>query len=216
MSAASGSDGVKKSFDLNLISDADLKREADKIRKAKSLAKDRDGLPKEGSSTSVAPTSSKDRQRERELTKRERELKKRQRKIDKKLKELDTKVQKITDQAGDFLSNPQSAVQNQILSLAKKAGPAGIAVGLSQQLIQEILKEFEPGGVFDTRIKEQSDVKTIAQLDYLLDIQNGTVIFSEQAFLTNEPPIISNTDKLVAGQMRFYQFNSGDYTGIVD
>ena len=37
-------EGIKKGIDLNLISDEDLRREADKLRQAKALANERDQL----------------------------------------------------------------------------------------------------------------------------------------------------------------------------
>lgn len=219
MSADSGNDGVRKPIDLNLISDEDLKREANKIREAKKLAKERDSISPSSTSTSSPASSKTDsdtKKRERELKKREAELKKRQREIDKKIKKLEDKIQNITDRGGEFFENPQGAIQNEFLNLMTKAGPAGVIAALGPQIIEAILAEFEDGGVFDTRVKELNEAKTVGSLDYLLQIQNGTVLFTDQAFLTDEPPSVINTEKLVAGQMRFYQFNSGEYTGIID
>lgn len=211
MSAEGGNAGVKKPIDLRLISDADLKREADKIREAKKLARERDTLTK-SSQASTTPTGSS--KANAETKKLQRELSKKIKDIEKKQKELDKKVQNIVEKGGDFINNPKGSVQAEIFSLAAKAGPLGLVVAMGPQLIDKILDEFGPGGVFDVRIKEQNEVKTIGSLDYLLDIQNGTVLFSESAFLTDEPPSVVRTDKLVAGQMRFYQFNAGDYVGI--
>lgn len=242
MSAESGNPGIKKSIDLNLISDEDLKREADKIRQAKNLAKERDTLSKTplgpgigsspdrlGGALPKAVQRGQDRksaitanrtenafqQAVRKQKEAEAELKRVTKEIEKKQKVLDDKLQGIVDRGGNLLDNPQAAIQNELMTLITKAGPAGIVVALIPQIIDEILQEFGPGGVFDTRIKELNEVKTIGSLDYLLDIQNGTVLFTESAYLSNEPPSISNTDKLVAGQLRYYMFNSGDYTGLV-
>ena len=242
MSAESGDPGVKKPFDLRLISDADLKREADKIRKAKALAEERDQLsrtplgpaagtspdrlravPKavqRGQDRKSAITANRTENKFQEAVRKQKEaeiaLKKAQRDLEKKQKQLDQKVQGFIDRGGNFFENPESAIQNEILQLATKAGPAGLAITLLPQIIQQILLEFEDGGVFDTRIKEQSEVRTIGSLDYLIDIQNGTVLFTESAYLDNEPPGVTNTDRLVAGQMRFYLFNADNYTGIID
>lgn len=240
MSSTSGDPGINKPIDLRLISDADLKREADKIRKAKQLAKERDTLSKTplGSAVGVSPdrltalpksvqrgqdrksavTANRTENKFQEALRKQKELEKKLQKtikdFEKKSKELDTKIQGIVDRGGNFLDDPANAVQNEIFSLASKAGPAGLVIAMIPQIIAAVEAEFDDGGVFDTRIKEQNEVKTIGPLDYLIDIQNGTVLFSEQAYLTDEPPSVTNTDKLVAGQMRYYQFNSGDYTGI--
>lgn len=240
MSAESGDPGIKKPIDLRLISDADLKREAEKLRKAKVLAKERDTLSKTplGAAVGVSPdtltalpkavrrgqdrksavTANRTENKFQEAVRKQKEteaaLKKALKGIEKKQKELDSKVQSIVDKGGNFIDNPANAVQNEVLQLALKAGPAGLALTMIPQIINAVLEEFEDGGVFDTRIKEQNEVKTIGSLDYLLDIQNGTVLFSESGRLSDEPPTVTNTERLVAGQMRFYQFNLGDYTGI--
>lgn len=233
-------DGIKKGIDLNLISDEDLRREADKIRQAKALANERDQLsrtplgPGVGSSPDRLAALPKSMQRGqdrqsaitanrtenafqesvRKQKESEKEVEKALKEIDKKTKELDTKVNDIVKRGGDFVTDPQNAVQTEIINLLNKAGPAGFVLALVPELINLILKEFEAGGVFDTRIKEQSAVKQIGSLDYLLEIQNGTVLFTESAHLSNEPPSVVNTDRLVAGQMRFYQFHAGEYTGL--
>lgn len=233
-------EGIKKGIDLNLISDEDLRREAKKIREAKALANERDqlsrtplgpgigsspdrltALPKavqRGQDRISAITANRTENAFQEAQKKqkaaEKELDQVLKEIKKQQKDLDDKIQGIVKRGGDFITDPQNAIQNEILNLIGKAGPAGFAISLVPELINLILKEFEAGGVFDTRIKEQSAVKQIGSLDYLLEIQNGTVLFTESAHLSNEPPSVVNTDRLVAGQMRFYQFNAGEYTGL--
>ena len=233
--------GVQGDIPLNLISDADLKREAEKIRKAKKLKSEAEklspiGTPQAPVGPAVPKAGAKGQTRKGAITanrtenafqeqvrkakelavknkKLQKALEKKVKEIEKKQKEFETKVQGIVDQGGDLLKNPEAAIQNGILNLAAKAGPAGLVVALVPQIIDAVLDEFEDGGVFDTRVREIEEAGVLGPVEYLIDINAGTVLFAQSGYLTDEPPTIVNTERLVAGQMRFFQFSSGDYTG---
>lgn len=233
--------GVQGDVPLNLISDADLKREADKIRQAKKLKTEADklgpigtpqapggpALPKggaKGQTRKGAITANrtenafqelqrKVKKAETDAAKAKKAAEKAKKDSDKKIKELDNKMQGIIDQGGDLLQNPEAAIQNGILNLAAKAGPAGLALALVPQIIDAVLDEFDDGGVFDTRVKEIEQASVLGPIEYLVDINSGVVLFAQSGYLSDEPPTVVNTDRLVAGQMRYFLFNSGDYTG---
>ena len=233
--------GVQGDVPLNLISDADLKREADKIRQAKKLKTEADklgpiGTPLAPAGPAVPKAGAKGQTRKGAITANRtentfQELQKKVKKAekdaadakkiaekakkdsDKKIKELDGKLQNIVDQGGDLLKNPEAAIQQGVLSVAAKAGPAGLAVALVPQMIDAVLEEFEDGGVFDTRVKEIEEASVLGPIEYLVDINSGIVLFAQSGYLSDEPPTVVNTDRLVAGQMRYFLFNSGDYTG---
>lgn len=237
----SSNPGVQGDIPLNLISDADLKREANKIREAKKLQKEAiklspigtpqapggPALPKggaKGQTRKGAITANRTENAFQDLQRRLKEVEKkakitetRDEKIEKisekKFKQLDNKVNNIIDQGGDLFKNPETAIQNGILSLAAKAGPAGLALALVPQIIDAVLDEFEDGGVFDTRVKEIEEASVLGPIEYLVDINAGLVVFAPSGYLSDEPPTVVNTERLVAGQMRYFQFSSGDYTG---
>ena len=233
--------GVQGDVPLNLISDADLKREADKIRQAKKLKAESDKLgpigtplapggpavPKAGAKgqtrkgaitanrtqNAFQELQNKVKKAEKDAADAKKAAEKAKKDSDKKIKELDSKLQNVVDQGGDLLKNPEAAIQSGILNLASKAGPAGLAIALVPQIIDAVLDEFEDGGVFDTRVKEIEEASVLGPIEYLVDINSGLVLFAQSGYLSNEPPTIVNTDRLVAGQMRYFLFNSGDYTG---
>jgi len=233
--------GVQGDVPLNLISDADLRREADKIREAKKLKKEAEklspigtpeapggpALPKGGAKgqtrkgaitanrtqNAFQELQNKVKKAEKDASDAKKAAEKTKKESDKKIKELDSKLQNVVDQGGDLLKNPEAAIQSGILNLASKAGPAGLVVALVPQIIDAVLNEFEDGGAFDTRVKEIQEVSVLGPIDYLIDINSGVVLFAQSGYLSDEPPTVVNTDRLVAGQMRYLQFNSGDYTG---
>jgi len=238
------SNGVKGDIPLNLISDADLKREADKIRQAKKLQAEAsklgpigtplppggEALPKgqdKGQTRKGAVTANrtenafqeqvrKAKEEAAKAKKVEKELEKKLKLLEKKQKEFETKIKILIDSGGEILQNPEAAIQNNILALAQKFGPAGIAITLVPQIVDALLAEFEDGGIFDTRVKEIQQVGSMAAVKYLADIEAGVVLFNQSGYLTDEPPGINNTEKLVAGQQRYFLLNTGGYVGFTN
>lgn len=235
------SDGIRKEIPLNLISDADLKREADKIRQAKKLKNEATKLgpigtplPPGGQALPKGATGPLDRKRaiaggrtqnafkelqakikkqEKEIADAKKAAEKAKKENEKNIQELKSEIKGLIDTGGDILQNPEAAIQNNILALAQKAGPAGIAIAIIPQVIDAVLSQFEDGGVFDTRVKEIQQVGSLASVEYLADIQAGVVLFNQSGYLTDEPAGITSTEKLVAGQQRYFLLNTGSYTG---
>lgn len=233
--------GVKGDIPLNLISDADLKREANKIRQAKKLKSEADkltpiGTPGAGPGEVLPKGAAKGQTRKGAITanrtenafqeqirkqkeantkakKLEKELEKKIKEIEKQQKKFKKEINDLIDTGGNVLRNPEGVINDQITALASKFGPAGIAIAIIPQVIDAVLGEFEDGGIFDTRVKEIQQVASLAAVEYLADINAGVVLFNQSGYLTDEPAGITSTEKLVAGQQRYFLLNAGSYTG---
>ncbi len=138
---------------------------------------------------------------------------KKQKELEKKQRDQDAKIKKTLGDVGSFASGPKAFIEgtlSEILQTSRAIPILGAAVGLGAAIFKLIEKEFGDGGIFDLRKKVKDAVKSIISLKNIIDIDNGTVIFTADTRLNTLPPQISNTEFQRDGHVRYNQINLGN------
>jgi len=132
-----------------------------------------------------------------------------------KMDDMEAKINKFAGIAG----NPMGAITSQLMKnrgllMLGKIGAIMLATKMVYDVILSQIKAlFEPGAIFDVRKKVLEAVKTIPELEYLLNIRKGTVFFTANTSISQLPADRGNTDRLVDGEMRFRHLYLGDSIG---
>ena len=132
-----------------------------------------------------------------------------------KMDALENQIGKI----GSIAANPMGAITGQLMKnrgllMLGKIGAIMMATKMVYDMILSQIKSlFEPGAIFDVRKKVLESVKTIPELEYLINIRKGTVFFTANTSISQLSADRGNTDRLADGEMRFRHLYLGDTIG---
>ena len=138
-------------------------------------------------------------------------------KLENKLDKMEDSINKFSDMA----SNPMAFILNifkksaGLKTIMKMAGVI-FATKIAYESVMGFVRTFfSPGSVFDIRKKVLEAVKSIPELKYLIDINNGSVFFTADTRLSQTAPTTSNMESMRNSHMRFNYFYLGDTIGSI-
>ena len=208
---------VEEEFNITLIDPTKLDEEE---RKAQGLSKiDKQiqqgmlGLEKQGGLGKLAGQPNRMKQGAIKADKENADLRDTLDKAMEKMDELESKIGQI----GSIAANPMGAITGQLmknrgLMMLGKIGAIMMATKMVYDIILSQIKSlFEPGAIFDVRKKVLESVKTIPELEYLINIRKGTVFFTHNTSISqlSADHYQSNAD----GEMRSRHLYLGDTIG---
>lgn len=232
---------INEEIDLRIINEDILQRETEKVKRMKKVVRDvrviqneikrskmpidfgdvssRRTLPKGfelkiprgeylfggGLATGVSP-----------LTKFQQEQKQRNPRIDKGSRHNPFgQVKNITREGISLIQNPKAWIAGQLPVILKIAGPVAVAAfafQVAQQVFKIYMDAYGKGGILDVRKLIPDAVREISQLDTIVRINSGYVLFTSDAGqkLRQTAPEFSNTRTLREGHRRFQQLHLGE------
>jgi len=111
-------------------------------------------------------------------------------------------------------ANPFGFAKGKLLGMVGKAGIYGfIALAVYRvvdQLWKEYLKTFKPGGANDVRKMMEDRDKEMIELDDIIQRNAGRVYFTADVDLRQGAPMMSNTERLRDGVMRYQALHLGE------
>lgn len=111
-------------------------------------------------------------------------------------------------------SNPFGVAKGKILGMVGKAGIYGfialMVYRVAEQLWQEYMKTFKPGGANDIRKLMEDRDKEMAELNDIIKRNAGIVFFTADVNLGQGAPQMSNTERLRDGVMRYNALHLGE------
>ena len=210
---------VEEEFNITLIDPTKLDEEERKAQRLSKIDKQIQqgmlGLEKQGGLGKLAGQPNRMKQGAIKADKENADLRDTLDKAMEKMDELESKIGRI----GSIAANPMGAITGQLmknrgLMMLGKIGAIMMATKMVYDIILSQIKSlFEPGAIFDVRKKVLESVKTIPELEYLLNIRKGTVFFSANTSISQLPADRGNTDRLRDGEMRFTHLYLGDTIG---
>lgn len=231
---------ISEEIDLRIIDPEALEREARKIRKAENLANKARVLNRQltNSRSPINIISSGGRTLPRDfssrvprgeylfggglatgvspLTKFQQEQRQRNPRIEKESRHNPfAQVKNITREGFSLVQNPIGWIAGKLPQILKIAGPVAVAA-FALQVAQEVFKIYRDaygrGGILDVRKLVPDAVREISQLDTIIRINSGYVLFTSDAGqkLRQTAPEFSNTRTLREGHRRFQQIHLGE------
>lgn len=176
---------------------------------------DREALPKgffqgtpqtrEGA-ISGARTDNAFREQQRKQKALEDEIKK----LKKQQHDLETKLIGNIQTVGNAISNPIGTVFGSLMQKLGKFGVIGAVIAGSAGVIyEEILKQFERGGVFSTRLKFPQQALTLNNIEDDNAYRSGTKYITDDLRVVQKAPNNSNTANLKFEMVRYTVENAG-------
>jgi hypothetical protein len=111
-------------------------------------------------------------------------------------------------------ANPMGFAKGKLMGMVGKAGIYGfialMVYRVGETLWNEYLKTFKAGGVNDIRKIMLDRDKEIAELDDIIQRRAGRVFFTGDVDLHQGPPLMSNTERLRDGVMRYNALHLGE------
>ena len=149
------------------------------------------------------------------------ELEKKQQEQMKQFNSVSGDIATTWTQAKTWTRNPVGAGIGKLKGLAMGAGLYGaiavFAIEMAEKVVDEAIalfkRNFEAGGVFDTRKVIENQVKEYQSLNYLTNIKNGNVIFTGDAGQDMVQGAVRgafNTRDLRDGHLRHIQIYAGE------
>lgn len=152
-------------------------------------------------------------------------IKKNEREIKEEKKRKREELMKVREKEGEFnemhnvisgmKNNPIGFVQGKAMGSFTKLGIYGLiaqfAIDTAQSMYGEILAEvkkgFEEGGVFDIRKDVLNEMKHVANIEHILAVHRGEVFFTNDTseLLRQGVPQTSNTREKVNGHKQYLQ-----------
>lgn len=218
---------VEEEIDLRIIDQDSLEREAKKLEKAEDLAKRKKEVEKilakklpdienqkleqrltaVGTPDQSPPGKKKDEPDDKKKAK--------ENKTEKAIEKIEEDIERIDPLVSEFAGIVQNPLGFVLRGITK--GPVlfkllGAMLGLKVafDIILGILEDmFKPGGVADIRVKVLNEVKTISELDQLVDIRAGRIFFLADTRLTQSARGRGSTSELSNEMNRFRELNIG-------
>ena len=149
------------------------------------------------------------------------ELEKKQQEQMKQFNTVSGDIATTWSQAKSWTKNPIGSGIGKLKGLAMGAGLYGaiavFAIEMAEKIVDEAIatfkRNFEAGGVFDTRKVIENQVKEYQSLNYLTNIKNGNVIFTGDAGQDMVQGAVRgafNTRDLRDGHLRHIQIYAGE------
>jgi len=210
---------VEEQFNITLIDPTKLDEEERKAQRLSKIDKQIQqgmlGLEKQGGLSKLAGQSNRVKAGGAKAAKENADLRDTLDDVLSKMDEMESKISEF----GSIAANPMGAITRQLMKnrgllMLGKIGAIMMATKMVYDIILSQIKSlFEPGAIFDVRKKVLESVKTIPELEYLLNIRKGTVFFTANTSISQLPSDRGNTDRLVDGEMRFRHLYLGDSIG---
>ena len=135
--------------------------------------------------------------------------------FEQKVMRLESDISKAYGEVSGLMANPIGFGRGKFMGLLGKAGIYGaiavFAIQMAQQVYTQIIGEikgmFQPGGVLDVRKDVLDSVRQIANLDHLINVEQGKIFFTSDTseFLRQGIPLNYNTRDRVNGYKQYLQ-----------
>lgn len=135
--------------------------------------------------------------------------------LDRKIRGIESDISKAYGEVSGLMANPIGFGRGKFMGLLGKAGIYGaiavFAIQMVQQVYDQVIGEikgmFQPGGVLDVRKDVLDSVRQIANLDHLINVEQGKIFFTSDTseFLRQGVPLNYNTRDRVNGYKQYLQ-----------
>lgn len=135
--------------------------------------------------------------------------------FEQKVMRLESDISKAYGEVRGLMANPIGFGRGKFMGLLGKAGIYGaiavFAIQMAQQVYDQVIGEikgmFQPGGVLDVRKDVLDSTRQIANLDHLINVEQGKIFFTSDTseFLRQGTPLNYNTRDRVNGYKQYLQ-----------
>lgn len=152
----------------------------------------------------------------KKINKKLSDAEKERKEFEKHINEIKSDISQGMGEINSFRANPMGFGKSKLMGLMGKAGIWGavaafvvqMAEQVYNQVLTEVKKQFQAGGVWDKRKLVEDVVKEYDSINYLTKIKAGQVIFTADAgqeLRQGAPKGVFNTRDLRDGHLRFIQ-----------
>lgn len=218
---------VSEELDLRIIDQESLEREAKKLDKADELVKRKKDIEKvldkkfrniedqelEKRLTAIGTPdqSPPGKKKEKPDDKKKSEEQIAEAKLE-KLEEDIERIDPIVSEISGLIQNPLGFLLGKIARgpILFKLLSAMLGLKVAFDIILGMIEDmFKPGGIADIRVRVLNEVKTISELDQLVDIRAGRIFFLADTRLTQSARGRGSTSELSNEMNRFRELNIG-------